>query len=81
VNAYKGQNVIIVGVHSNGASDQAAIVTRVWMASAPVSAAVNLAIFPDMASSTFRPSVDYYESLEAANKANARLPFCYPATP
>lgn len=73
--------VIVVGIRSNGATEQAGMITRVWqardLASGPME--VNVVIFPDDMPPLSRTSVTMYASLEQANAAAAKLPFCYPA--
>lgn len=72
-------SVIAVGVHSNGTSEQAGIITRVWeggeLAQGP--AKVSAMLFPDARPPLPFPNISLYESLDAANKAKAKVPFCY----
>lgn len=71
--------VVAVGIHSNGTSEQAGILTRVWsdkdLSEGPVK--VSAMIFPDARPPLAFADLSMYESLEAANKAQAKTPFCY----
>lgn len=74
----KGDTVLVVGIHSNGSAEHPGLVTRVWPAMPLDVDRVNVTVFPDEGLATPRQSVPYYASLEAANQAHARMPFCYP---
>jgi hypothetical protein len=59
-----GRTVIVQGLNSNGATEQAALVTRVWSnkdtADEPVM--VNLTVFPDCATPRSQGSVMLYDT-------------------
>lgn len=67
-----GRMVIVQGIHSNGATEHPAVITRVWSGhdtdEAPV--CVNLTVFPDSAPPMMRSSVPLYSTAAlAANQA------------
>jgi hypothetical protein len=81
MSAKKSQSVIVVGVHSTTGAEHAAIITNVFPAlSSDVGfkERVNLSVFPDGGAMTLRTSVPFYDNLQEANEAKAKLPFCYP---
>ena len=74
--------VVVVGIRSNGSTEHAGIVTRVWADknSGEAQAIVNVMAFPDAASPLSMETLKYFASLRHANIAEARLPFCYKRT-
>jgi hypothetical protein len=74
-----GDTVIIFGVHSNGATEHPAIITRLWGQSDPgvTPLHINVHVLPDDYVSHTRSSVMLYGSLKQATDAGALLPFCY----
>lgn len=69
--------VIVIGCHSNGSSEQAGFVTRVWTKPEEKGwpCQVNLMVMPDAGIPLTLTSVNVYENLVQATAHAARLPF------
>jgi hypothetical protein len=64
-----GRMVTVLGVHSNGATEAPAVITRAWSDRdvAEGGVMVNLTIFPDMAPPLAQGSVTLFETAEEAH--------------
>lgn len=77
-----GDPVIVVGPHSNGATEHPGLISRVWesfLVSGVSTRSVNVHVFRDGNPSLPMTSVPFFASLEEANtRSQGRIPFCYP---
>jgi len=81
VEPVKGNQVMVVGLHSAGSTVHPGIITKVWPVAVKAYPGepqrVNVTVFLDENLPTSVTSLPLYTSLAKANTAQARLPFCY----
>lgn len=75
--ATQGRTVKVLGVDSNGISEQAAVITRAWSARDTREGAVmvNLTVFPDSAMPMLLSSVQLFDTREQASAYRGGNPY------
>ena len=77
----QGRSVTVIGVPSNGISEQAAVITRVWSTGRDTrlgAVAVNLTVFPDCSMPQLHSSVLLYETRDEAMASGDRVAAFWP---